>query len=92
LWVEVPVVVLVAAVPIEARIADAQRRLSRLTRTDALNGLASGEDALAAQWATLNLTRQAAIVETLISFATVAAGQPGVRAFDPARVSVSWRV
>lgn len=80
-----------ARVPVERRIADLEVRLSRITRTDALTGLRTGE-ALRRQWAELNLDRQAAILRTLIGSITIAPGTRGARALDPDRVQVSWRL
>lgn len=78
--------------PIEARISDAERRLSRATRADAIHGLVGNGDALRAQWASLNLDRQHAIVAAILDRAVIAAGTPGARSLDPARVQAVWRL
>lgn len=78
--------------PIESRIADAERRLSRATRTDALHGLVGHGDVLRTQWAGLNLSRQHAIVSAILDHAVIAPGAPGVRALDPDRVAPVWRL
>ena len=78
--------------PIEARISDAERRLSRATHADALRGLVGNGDALRAQWAGLNLDRQHAIVTALLDHAVISHGTPGVRSLDPDRVRPVWRL
>jgi hypothetical protein len=78
--------------PIEARIADTERRLSRLTRSDALAGLVGNGQALRASWDDLNLTRQAAIVAAVLDHAVIAPGVPSARSVDPERVEPVWRL
>ena len=75
--------------PIEARITAAERTLARVTNTDALTGLGSGQE-LRRRWAGLNLDRQVAIVRTLIGTITIKPGARGARALDPEQVEVSW--
>jgi site-specific DNA recombinase len=83
---------LTARKPIEARIADVEGRLARMTRTDALAGLVGNGEQLATQWADLNLTRQHAIVAAVLDHAVIAPGTPGARELDPDRVDPVWRV
>lgn len=78
--------------PIEARVKEAERRLSRVTRNDALVGLAGNGNALRAQWAELNLTRQHAIVRAVLDHAVIAPGTSGARELDPNRVDLVWRL
>ncbi|MFW3169178.1 hypothetical protein [Geodermatophilus sp. CPCC 206100] len=78
-----------ARTPVTARIAESEKRLANLTRTDTLTGLGTGE-VLREQWVGLNLSRQAAILRTLIAPVTIAAGVRGARALDPDRVQVTW--
>jgi DNA invertase Pin-like site-specific DNA recombinase len=78
--------------PIEDRITDAQRRLARATRTDALHGLVGNGDALRTQWAGLNLDRQHAIVSALLDHAVIGPGTAGARSLDPNRVQPVWRL
>ncbi|TFV66151.1 recombinase family protein [Blastococcus sp. CT_GayMR20] len=75
--------------PVESRIADTERRLTRITRTDTLTGLGTG-DQLRRGWIRLNLDRQAAILRTLIGSITIGPGKAGAQALDPDRVQVSW--
>ena len=76
--------------PIEDRITEAERRLARMTNTDALAGYVGNADALRGQWVDLNLTRQNAIVRAVLDHAVVspAAGSQ----FDPGRVEPVWRL
>jgi len=78
--------------PIQARLEDAERRLSRLTHSHALSGLVGNGDQLGAQWAELNLTRQAAIVAAILDHAVIAPGTAGVTQLDPGRVELVWRL
>jgi site-specific DNA recombinase len=78
--------------PIEQRITAAERRLSRVTRTDALRGLVGNGDALRTQWAGLNLDWQHAIVTALLDHAVIGPGTPGARSLDPNRVQPVWRL
>ena len=82
---------LAARKAIEARIDEAQRRLARSTRTDALAGLPGTGGHLSASWADLNLTRQAAIVAAVMDRATILPGT-ATRGFDAERVRFTWRV
>ena len=83
---------LAARDPIEARRRDLERRLSQVTRTDALNGLVGNGEQLRSRWDTLNLTRQAAIVQAVLDRVIVAPGTSGARSLDPARVQPVWRL
>ncbi len=78
--------------PIEDRIAEGERRLARLTRTDALAGwVGQGKD-LRTKWEALNLTRQAAIVAAVLDHAVIAPAPDRRRIFDPTRVQPMWRL
>lgn len=78
--------------PIERRIRHGRAQLSTATRTDALAGLPGNGSQLRQQWATLNLTRQAAIIAAVLDHAVIAPGQQGSRELDPARVRPVWRL
>ncbi|MCB9373135.1 MAG: recombinase family protein [Microthrixaceae bacterium] len=78
--------------PIEDRIAHAEKRLARMTRTDTLTGLVGNGKALRQQWGDLNLTRQHAIIAAVLDHAVVAPGVPGARQLDPNRVDPVWRL
>jgi len=78
--------------PIEDRLHANERRLRRAMNTGSLATLAGQGAALGAQWGTLNLARQAAIVAALLDHAVIHPGTPGARSVDPARVSPVWRL
>jgi DNA invertase Pin-like site-specific DNA recombinase len=78
---------------IETRIHDAERRLARLTRNDALAGLVGNGEQLRGQWNALNLTRQHAIVAAVLDHARIRPSTtPGIRTLDPTRVDLVWRL
>ena len=79
-----------ARTAIEARVRDSERRLARAAGTSVLTGLVGHGGALREQWGTLNLDRQVAIVRTVLADAVIAAGTPGARSLDPARVMPRW--
>ena len=83
---------LTARKPIEQRIDDAERKVSRLTRTDALVGVVGEGEQLRGQWASLNLSRQRAIVEAVFDHAVIGPGKSGARTLDPDRVQPVWRL
>jgi site-specific DNA recombinase len=78
--------------PIEARIRDARRRLARGADNLALHTLAGTGQNLRAQWAGLNLTRQAAIVRAVLDHAIIKPGTLGARTLDPSRVDPRWKM
>ena len=71
---------------VNARVADAERRLARASRSDALIGLVGNGERLKSQWDGLNLDRQHAIVRAVLDHAVILPGTPGVRELDRARV------
>jgi len=78
--------------PIEDRIADADKRLGRLTQSSALVGLVGNGKALRATWEELDLTRQHAIIGAVLDHVTIAPGTLGARELDPNRVDPAWRL
>jgi site-specific DNA recombinase len=82
---------LTAKKPIEERKEAAGKRLARLTRGDALTGLVGNGATLRAQWATLNLTRQAAIIATVVDCVRIAPAAKAANRMDEGRVEVVWR-
>ena len=80
----------VARDPIEARIYRTSRQIDQLTGDSTLTGLVGNSDELRARWASLNLSRQAAIIGAVLDFATINPGVQGARAVDPSRILPSW--
>ena len=74
-----------ARAPIEQRVTDARKRLSRLNRTTALDGHVGNASDLRERWASLPLTRQHAIVAAVLDHVLVGPGRRGYNRFDPSR-------
>ncbi len=82
----------VAARRIGTRRASTEKALARLAQHDVLDGLVGNGSALRNEWATLNLTRQAAIIAAVVDRVVI---QPAARAsnrLDIHRVQPVWRV
>ncbi|WP_343907289.1 recombinase zinc beta ribbon domain-containing protein, partial [Nocardioides aquiterrae] len=80
-----------AKAPITQRLENTQRQLAAISHTTALTGLIGNGDELRRSWASLNLSRQNAIVGALVDHITIGPGTPGARELDPSRVDVVWR-
>ncbi|MDX6284933.1 MAG: site-specific recombinase [Frankiales bacterium] len=78
--------------PMEERQRDLERRLARASNASTLDGFVGHGDRLRAQWADLNLTRQHAIIRTVLDHAVIGPGVSGARSLDPDRVSPMWRM
>lgn len=83
---------LAARNPIESRIRDAEKRLARLTNSEALAALVGNGEHLRAQWAGLNLDRQHSIVRAVLDHAVIAPGAVRGSKFDRTRVDPVWRL
>lgn len=77
---------------IEARLRDNRRKLTEHAKADALGSLDLGRDDLEAQFAALDLSRQAQIVAAVLDHAVIGPGTPGARSVDPDRVRPVWRL
>ncbi len=82
---------LAARGPIEQRLQAARRRLATLNRTSALAGSVGDSNGLRERWATLDLTRQHAIIAAVLDHLVVNPATHGKR-FDPDRLTPVWRV
>jgi site-specific DNA recombinase len=82
---------LAARKPIEARIDAANRKLSRMSRSVAIDPYVGKSDALRAIWQALPLNRQRSIVSALLDRAVIRSAVPGRTTFDPARIEPVWR-
>jgi hypothetical protein len=82
---------LAARAPIEARIDAAQRKLSRMSRSAALDPYVGKSDALRTTWETLPKNRQRSIVSALLDRAVIRSAVPGRTTFDPDRIAPVWR-
>ena len=83
---------LAARKPIEARIEAGKRSLARLTRTEAITPYVGKASTLRESFAELPLTRQRAIVASVLDRITVRPAVPGRNVFDPGRLEPDWRV
>lgn len=78
---------------ITTRRDDAARELARLRQADAVVDYMGRGTELHASWESLNLSRQVAIVKSVLESATITqAAVPGRRGLDPARVIPTWRL
>jgi DNA invertase Pin-like site-specific DNA recombinase len=82
---------LAARKPIEERIDAAQRKVSRMSRSAAIDPYVGKSSALRAAWPTLPLNRQRSIVAALLERAVIRSAVPGRSTFDPARIEPVWR-
>jgi len=82
---------LAARKPIEARIEAARRKLSRLSRSAAIDAYVGRSGDLQATWRTLPLNRQRSIVAAILDRAVVRPATPGRATFDVDRVEPVWR-
>ena len=81
-----------ARLPIERRVTDAKKQLSKLSRFSSLDGHIGNGSLLRERWPTLPLTRQHAIVAAVLDHIDVAPGRRGLNRFDPSRLTAVWRV
>jgi site-specific DNA recombinase len=82
---------LAARAPIEARIDAAQRKVSRMSRSAAIDPYVGKSAALSAQWQALPLNRQRSILSALLDRAVIRSALPGRTSFDADRVQPIWR-
>jgi multidrug resistance efflux pump len=77
--------------PIQTRIDQARRLLSRLSPTTPIDGYVGQADVLRAVWTGLALSRQQAIVRVVIDHVTAHTARRG-HGFDPDRFEPTWRL
>ncbi len=78
--------------PIQARIDAAKRRLTRISSTHRIEDYAGKSSLLRDAWAGLPLTRQAAIVSTILDHVVVNPAVRGRNTFDRSRFTLVWRL
>lgn len=81
----------IAREKIDARLVSNRRTVSNLRGNRELTSLVGQGSALTSQWADLNLSRQVAIVKTLVDHVRINTAVKGRRDFDLDRVGISWR-
>ena len=72
------------------RLDEIGGELEHAARENVLAPLVAAENA-AAVWGTLDLSRQRAVIKTLMSITLHSPGRGARRPFDPATVKVTWR-
>jgi len=77
--------------PIQERIDQNSRRLSRISPTTAIDGYAGNAALLRPAWNGLPISRQQAIVRVVIDHITAHPAKPG-KGFDPDRFEPTWRL
>jgi site-specific DNA recombinase len=78
--------------PIEQRRTAARRQLAKASRVTVLDGYVGNAAALRAEWDSLDLTRQHAIVAAVVDHVSVAPGRRGYNRFDESRLRPFWRL
>ncbi len=76
---------------IETRKRGAERRLAQLQKGDILTGLVGNGAGLRAQWDTLSLSRQAAIISSVLDHVLIDPAERASNRLNPARVRPVWR-
>jgi hypothetical protein len=77
--------------PIEERIEAAERKVSRTSRTAAIDPYLGRAAALREEWPGLPLDRQRSIASALLDRAVVRSAVRGRATFDPDRIEPVWR-
>lgn len=78
--------------PLDAQRDRLEQQLRQLSGNRVLAEVAGQGASLSATWAELPLSRQNAIVSSVLDHAIVQSATPGVRGFDPSRVVPVWRL
>lgn len=77
--------------PVDDRVEQNRKRLSRLSRTTVIDNYVGNADLLRENWSGLTLTQQNAIVGAVLDHAVIAPAVRGRNIFDPNRVTPVWR-
>jgi hypothetical protein len=80
-----------ARAPIEQRMTGTRRQLSRVTRRSTLEPFIGKGTQLRADWSSLDLSQQHAIVAAIVDHVTVGPGRRGYNRFDESRLTAAWR-
>lgn len=71
--------------------ANLDRLAADTTHRDLTHHLGRG-DQLRGQWQAMTLDQRRAVIRAVVAKVTIGSAAPGIRAFQPERVSVTWRV
>jgi site-specific DNA recombinase len=77
--------------PIEQRLTAARKQLAKVSRTNVLDGYLGQSDKLRAEWDSLDLSQQHAIVATVVDSVVVGPARKGYNRFDESRLTPVWR-
>jgi DNA invertase Pin-like site-specific DNA recombinase len=77
--------------PIEQRLTDARKQLNKVSRSSVIDRYVGNGAGLRAEWDSLDLSQQHAIVAAVIDSVVVGPGRRGYNRFDEARLSPVWR-
>lgn len=83
---------LTARATVEARIIAAHAELARRQQASVLASWAGDGAALLERWDQLPIDRQRGVLDAVIDHITIGPGHPGAIRFDPARVTITWKV
>lgn len=77
--------------PIEQRLTAARKQLAKVSRTNVLDGYVGNSDKLRAEWDSLDLSQQHALVATVVDSVVVGPARQGYNRFDESRLTPVWR-
>ncbi len=77
--------------PIEQRLTTARKQLANVSRTNVLDGYLGHSDKLRAEWDSLDLSQQHAIIAGVVDSVVVGPARPGYNRFDESRLTPVWR-
>ena len=77
--------------PIEQRLSAARRQLAKVSRTNVLDAYIGNGEGLRAEWDSLDLSQQHAIVAAVVDSVVVGPARRGYNRFDESRLTPVWR-
>jgi site-specific DNA recombinase len=80
-----------ARAPIEQRVTHARKQLAKVSRGSVLDGYVGNSGRLRAEWDSLDLSQQRAIVSNVVDAVVVGPARRGYNRFDESRLTPVWR-
>jgi DNA invertase Pin-like site-specific DNA recombinase len=77
--------------PIEQRLSGARKQLAKVSRSNVLDGYIGNGKGLRAEWDSLDLSQQHAIVAAVVDSVVVGPARRGYNRFDESRLTPVWR-
>ena len=77
--------------PIEQRLTNARKQLAKVSRSSVLDRHVGNGDGLRAEWDSLDLSQQHAIIAAVIDSVVVGPARRGYNRFDESRLTPVWR-